>query len=63
MLYGSKAWQLRENKMTIFRRTKKAMVRAMAAVKLIEKRSNEELAYLLGLEETLDRLAKVNAVL
>ena len=63
MLYGSKAWQLRENKMTIFRRTKKAMVRAMAAVKLIEERSNEELAYLLGLEETLDRLAKVNAVL
>ena len=32
---------MRENEMTILRRTRKAMMRAMCEVKLIEKRSQE----------------------
>ena len=38
------------------------MIRAMCGVKLIEKRSSQELMDLLGLKETLDRLAKTNRI-
>ena len=43
MLYGSKTWCLRENEMAMSRRTKKAMMRAMCGVKIIEKRRSQEL--------------------
>ena len=36
MLYRSKTWCLRENEMTILRRHKKTMMRAMCGVKIIE---------------------------
>ena len=42
------------HKMAILKRT----VRAMCGVKLIEKKSSQELKGLLGLEETLDRQPK-----
>ena len=51
MLYGSETWCLRENKMAILR-TKKAMMRAMCKVKVIEKRTNQELMSLLSLKDT-----------
>ena len=43
MLYGSETWCLRENKMAILRRTKRAMVRAMCGAKLMEKKRTEDL--------------------
>ena len=62
MLYGSETWCLRENEMAILRRTERAMVRAMCGVKLMDKKNTEELMCMLGIEETLDRLARANGV-
>ena len=49
--------------MAISRRTERAMVRSMCGVKLVDRKNNEELMEMLGLEETLDKTAKVNGVL
>ena len=46
--------------MAISKRTEKEMIRVMRGVKLIEKRSNDELMDLLGLGETLGKLARAN---
>ena len=54
-------WCPRENETTILRRTKKAMMRVMCGVKIIEKRS-QELINLLGLTNTLDGLARASRV-
>ena len=62
MLYGSETWYLRENEMAILRRIKKAMVRAMCGVTIIEKRRSQELMSLLCLKDTLDGLAKASGV-
>ena len=58
----SEAWSLRENEKAILQRIEKAIIRAMRGVKLIEQRSSQEVTDLLGLEETLDRLAKANGI-
>ena len=49
MLYGSEAWCLREKEMAILRRTERAMIRAMCGVKLLDRRSSEELIDMLGI--------------
>ena len=49
--------------MAISRRTERAMVRSMCGVKLVDRKNNEELMEKLGLEETLDKMAKANGVL
>ena len=46
--------------MVILKRTESVVIKAKCGVKSIEKRSSQELMDLLGLEETLDRLAKAN---
>ena len=43
VLYGSETWCLRENEMTILRRTERAMVRSMCKIKLVDSRNMEEL--------------------
>ena len=48
--------------MEILRRTEKAMMQAMCGVKMIEKRKSQELMSLLGLKDTLDRLARASGV-
>ena len=48
--------------MAILSRTEKAMMRTMRRVKMIEKRRNSELMSLLGLRDTLDRLARASGV-
>ena len=58
MLYGSETWSLRENKMTILRRIERVMMRSMCRVKLGDRKMME----MLGLKETLDRMAKANGV-
>ena len=45
--------------MVILRRTEGAMVRSMCKVKLVDRKNIEKL---IGLKETLDRMAKVNEV-
>ena len=62
MLYGSKAWCLRENEVAILRRAERSMTRAMASVKLIDKRNTEELMDMLGLKEAADKLARANGM-
>ena len=52
MLYESETWCLRENEMATLR-TEKPMMRAMCGVKIIEKRTSQELMSLLGLKDTL----------
>ena len=62
MLYGSETWCLRESEMEILSRTERAMVRSMCGVKLVDRKNTEELMEMLGLKETLDRMAKANGV-
>ena len=62
MLYGSETWCLRESEMTILRRTERAMVRSMCGVKLVDRKKMEDLMEMLGLKETLNRMAKANGV-
>ena len=59
MLYGSEAWCLREKEMVTLRRIERAMIRAMCNVKLFDRRNREQLMDMLGIEECLDRMAKV----
>ena len=62
MLYGSETWCLRETKMAVLRRTERAMVRSMCGVKLVDRKKMEDLMEMLGLTETLDRMAKANGI-
>ena len=62
MLYGSETWCLRENEMIILRRTERAMVRSMCGVKLVDGKNTEDLMKMLGLMETLDKMAQANGV-
>ena len=62
MLYGSEAWCLRDKEMAILRRTEKAMIRAMCGLKLLDRRNSEELNAMLGIKESLDRMAKTRSV-
>ena len=47
MLYGSRAWCLRESEMVILRRTERAMVRAICGLKLINRKKTKELIEML----------------
>ena len=62
MSYGSETWCLRKSEMAILRRTERAMVRSISGVKLVDRKKMEELMEMLGLKETLDRMAKANGV-
>ena len=61
MLYGSETWCLRESETAILR-TERAMVRSMYGVKIVDRKKMEDLMEMLGLKETLDRVAKANGV-
>ena len=61
MLCGSETWCLRDSEMAILR-TERAMVRSMCGVKLVDRKDMEDLMEILGLKETLDRMAKANGV-
>ena len=58
MLYGSEAWCLKENKKAILRITE----RAMCGQKVVDRKMIEEQMDMLGLKETIDRLATENGV-
>ena len=48
--------------MIILRRTERAMVRSMRGVKLMARKNTEDLMKMLGLKETLDKMANANGV-
>ena len=60
ILYGSETWCLKENEKAILRRTERAMVRAMCGQKVVNRKMTEEQRDMLGLKETIDRLATAN---
>ena len=62
MLYGSEAWSLREKEMAILRRIRRAMIRAMYGVKLLDRRNSKKLMDILGIKESLDRMAKASSM-
>ena len=62
ILYGSEKWCLKENGKAILRRTERAMVRAMCGHKVVDRKAIEEQVDMLGLKETIDRLATANGV-
>ena len=62
MLYRSETWCLKESEIATLRRTERAMVRSMCGVKLVDRTNMGELLEMLGLKETLDRMAKANGV-
>ena len=61
-LYGSEAWCLREKEMAILRGTEGAKVRAVCGVKLLDRRNSEGLKDMLGIKESLDRMAKASSM-
>ena len=61
MLYGSETWCLREKEMAILR-TERAMIRVMCGVKLLNRRNSEKLMDMLGIKESLDRMAKASSM-
>ena len=60
-LYGSETWCLRENEMIILR-TERAMVRSMCGVKPVDGKNTKDLMKMLGLKETLNKMAQTNGV-
>ena len=58
----SETWCLKENEKAILRRTERAMVRAMCGQKIVDRKTTEEQMDMLGLKETIDRLATANGV-
>ena len=62
ILYGIETWCLKENEKAILRGTERAMVRAMCSQKVVDRKTTEEQMDMLGLKETIDRLATANEV-
>ena len=62
MLYGTKTCCLRENEITVLKRSERSMVRAMCSVKLVDKRNTVELMDMIALKEAADKLAMGNGV-
>ena len=58
MLYGSEMWCLRENKVAIFKKSKKIYGEGNVHVK----KNTEDLMDMLGLNKAADKLAKVNGM-
>ena len=58
VLYENKTWCLKENEIAILRRTE----RARCGQKVVDRKTTEEQMDMLGLKETIDRLATANGV-
>ena len=61
MLYGSEAWCLRERNGN-FEKNRNSDDSAMCGVKLLDCRNSEELMDMLGIKESLDRMAKASSM-
>ena len=63
ILYGSKAWCLKESETGMLRRTERSMERAMCVVQLKDRRRSADLMFMLGLKETIYQLTIANCSL
>ena len=61
MLYGSETWCLKEKEAGILRRAERAMMRVMCGVKLMDRKNAKELLKMLGLNESVEMMAKASA--
>ena len=61
MLYGSETWCLKEKEAGILRRAERAMMRVMCGVKLMDRKNAKELLEMLGLNESVEMMAKASA--
>ena len=48
--------------MAILRKTERAMIRSLCGVKLLDRRNSEKLMDMLGIKESLDRMAKASSM-
>ena len=62
MLYGSETWCLKEKEAGILRRAERGMVRVMCGVKLMDGKNAKELLKKLGLNESVEMMAKASAI-
>ena len=62
MPYGSETWCLREKELAILKRTEMAVVKAMCGVKIKDRKNPDKLMDMLGLDETMNKMAKANGV-
>ena len=62
ILYGNETWCLKENEKLILRRTERGMVRVICCQKVVDIKTTEEQMDMLGLKETIDRLATTNGI-
>ena len=62
ILYRSETWCLKENEKAILRRTERATLRAKRSHKVVDGKTTKEQMNVLGLKETIDRLATANGV-
>ena len=62
ILYGSETWCLKENEKAILSRTERNMVRAMCGRKVVDRKTTELQMDMLGLKDTINRLATANRV-
>ena len=62
ILYGSEAWCLIENEKAILRKNERIIVRATCGQKVDDRKTNEEQIGMLGLRESIVRLATANGV-
>ena len=53
---------LKKKAMAILSRTERVMILAMCGVKLLDRRHSEELMNMLGIKESLDRMAKASSM-
>jgi len=60
LLYGSETWCLGKKELIL--RTERAIVRAMCGMKLMDRKNTDELMDMLGLKETLDKVAIASGV-
>ena len=61
ILYESKTWYLRERQVELLR-TKRAKIRAMHAVKPIDRKNRKELMLMLGVTVPIERMVRVAIV-
>ena len=61
ILYRSEIWCLKENENTILK-TERGMVRAMCSQNVVDRKMTKKQMVMLGLKETIDRLAIANGV-
>ena len=62
ILHGSETWRSAQNKAGILQGSERCMESVLCDVKLVDRKKTKHRIHQLGLEETMDQLAKANGV-